>query len=155
MKRLIRGGLFLIPTLFLWAAQPRSTEPSRPWVLSTLCDGRFQTRVTVGIDSRVVWSGSLKVCRAPRNALEGARISFTFVADSEGISESDYREKNQQFSGNLWLAGAEADGVALGVSMTAPNGASLNSVHFAEATQATKVKHAPRVWVSATPWLRK
>ncbi len=132
--------------------RPKEREP---WVASEACHGRFQTRVTVRVDAKVVWAGALKVCRAERNTLQKPFIEFTFVGDSEGISESSYREKAQTFTGNLWLSGAESDGVLLGLSMTAPNGASLNSLHYAEAAKDSDVRHAPRVWVRTTAWLRK
>jgi hypothetical protein len=132
--------------------RPKETEP---WVVSEACHGRFQTHVTVRVDSRSVWSGALKVCRAARNTLPTPFIEFTFVSDSEGISESGYREKAQTFTANLWLSGAESDGVLLGLSMTAPNGASLNTLHYADALKTTEWRHAPRVWVRTTAWLRR
>jgi hypothetical protein len=94
----------------------------------------------VRIDDALIEKASFPLCRAafnsPASQGESARIEF-FLSPRRDITWSGYRDKSersragQALEFNVWQAGADAEWLTLGVTVTTSDRILMNTVHVA------------------------
>ena len=110
-------------------AQHPTSQHYIVWTWSKQCDARRQLKVTVRLESRVLYKGLRPICRCNRYAEKG-RAEFHFSSDQ--VFGGEYRARNRDpIEGDIWQAGGETDGLMLGISLATKKQVMLNTLHLA------------------------
>jgi hypothetical protein len=134
----------------LLAQHPASQrEPDIVWTWSKQCDAKLQLKVTVRLETRILYEGLLPICRGSRDAEDG-RTEFHF--SSERVFGGEYRaRKRDSIEGDIWQAGGETDALMLGISLATEKQVMLNTLHLARPDKQTAAELDRGLYITTIP----
>lgn len=153
-NRKVLRPLILILAAFLGlpiiAQQPGAQQESDiVWTWSAQCDTKQQLRVTVHLQSKLLYEGLLPICRGNRDA-ENGRAEFHF--SSGQVFGGEYRaRKRDSIEGDIWQAGGEKDALVLGISLATKKQVMLNTLHIASPDKKTSAELDKGLFITTTP----
>jgi hypothetical protein len=119
------------------------------WTWSAQCNAKHQLRVTVHLQSKLLYEGLLSICRGERDAEDG-RAEFHFSSDH--VFSGEYRaRRGDSIEGDIWQAGGETDALVLGVSLATKKQVVLNTLHIARPDRQTSAELDTRLYITTTP----
>ena len=117
--------------LLAWGAAIPSNAAERENLYYWFCDPRKSSgvlRIEVQLRDSLINLSQVTYCktktRLSRSPEDRKRIEFHFV-DTESV----FSDKKSVITGILWQAGAETDGILLGVSFLLNDGVVVNTIH--------------------------
>ena len=142
---------------------PRTQEHDTVWVWNARCARQTVIAIRVHLDRALVYSDSIPLCRWERR-FEGGSLSFQlkprrplvwYGYRSEGTLSTpdpgDTTEANAWLRINLWQAGAEANGLYIGLTAEATDGLHMNTVHWVSPTVLSTDTIAPGLVLETRP----
>ncbi len=119
------------------------------WTWSKQCDTKQQLKVTVRLESKILYEGLLPICRGNRGAEDG-RAEFHFLSDH--VFGGEYRaRKRDSIEGDIWQAGGEKDALMLGISLATKRQVMLNTLHLARTDRQTSAELDRGLYITAAP----
>ena len=134
----------------LIAQKPGAQQgPDIVWTWSAQCDTKQQLRVTVHLQSKLLYEGLLPICLGNRDA-ENGRAEFHFASDR--VFGGRYRARmRDSIEGDIWQAGGEKDALVLGVSLATKKQVMLNTLHIASPDKKTSAELDKGLFITTTP----
>ena len=150
-----RAWILLVTTSLgapLFAQHPAS-QHDIVWTWSKQCDAKQQLRVTVRLESRILYMGLLPICRGNRDAEDG-RAEFHFSSDQ--IFGGEYHARHRDsIEGDIWQAGGETDGLMLGISLATKKQVMLNTLHLARPDRQTSAELDRGLYITTVPLISR
>jgi hypothetical protein len=144
---LLFAALLAVPAVAQHPAFQKT--PDIVWTWSKQCDAKQQLRVTVRLESKLLYEGLLPICRGNRGAEDG-RVEFHFSSDH--VFGGEYRaRKSDSIEGDIWQAGGEMDALMLGVSLATKKQVMLNTLHIAKPDKQTSAELDKGLYITTTP----
>ena len=134
----------------LLAQQPGThLGPDNVWTWSAQCGTKQQLRVTVHLQSRLIYQGLLPICRGNRDAEDGM-AEFHFFSGQ--VFGGEYRAGElESIEGDIWQAGGEKDALVLGISLATKNQVMLNTLHIARPHKKTSTELDNGLYITTIP----
>lgn len=130
-------------------AQPRPETPDVVWTWSKRCNGDHKLGVTIRLDRKVLYSGTLMICRGSRDAEDG-RAEFHFAGGH--TFQGKYRTNStDSIEGDIWEAGGDPDDLILGISFDTGKQILLNTLHIARPGKQTSSELDPGLFITTYP----
>ncbi|RRA49347.1 hypothetical protein D1Y84_14730 [Acidipila sp. EB88] len=144
---LLLGSVLVSPLI---AQQSGAQQgPDIVWTWSAQCDTKQKLRVTVHLQSKLLYAGLLPICRGSRDAENGG-AEFHF--SSSQVFGGQYRARiGGSIEGDIWQAGGEKDALVLGISLTTKKQILLNTLHIASPDKKTFAKLDKGLYITTTP----
>lgn len=146
--------LMLLPAFFWGLSIPAQQSRVQQghdvvWTWSAQCGTKQQLRVTVHLQSKLLYDGLLPICRGNRDA-ENGRAEFHF--SSGQVFGGEYRARGRDsIEGDIWQAGGEKDALILGVSLATKKQVMLNTLHIARPDKETTAELDKGLYITTTP----
>ena len=119
------------------------------WTWSAQCDTKQQLRVTVHLQSKLLYEGLLPICRGNRDA-ENGRAEFHFASDR--VFGGRYRARmRDSIEGDIWQAGGEKYALVLGISLATKKQVMLNTLHIASPDKKTSAELDKGLFITTAP----
>ena len=137
------------------------------WVWSTHCHNPSSIALSLRLDGRILYRGSIPICRWEKRFMNG-RLHFRFSpprplvwygyrSDAEDSTQGpgDTTAANTSFEVEMWEAGGETDAVLLGFAAVAKDGIHMNAIHFLYPDKASSTTMAPGLVLETRPETRR
>ena len=130
----------LVTALQTAAGQSRAAVvPDSLWHWFVGCSAPESLTVDLRLDTKPLYRIAFPICRATSPATDAHQpLVFKFVGSPRRFADDPVvgLRSIDSIEGNVWQAGAESDGVILGVSLMTKQQIVLNTLHFASADTA-------------------
>ena len=132
------------------AQQPGPQQESDTvWTWSAQCDTKQQLRVTVHLQSKLLYEGLLPICLGNRDAEKG-RAEFHFSSDQ--VFGGQYKARRRDsIEGDIWQAAGEKDALVLGISLATKKQIMLNTLHIASPDKKTSAELDKGLFITTIP----
>ena len=147
----------------LAGAPPGPQLQDTVWVWNAQCRNPSMVAIRVRLDSTDLYRSSIPICRWGRR-FENGKASFRFTPNralvwygyrsDEGDSAKDVGDTTvvgTPFRVHLWQAGGEVDAIELGVTVDAPDGLHMNTVHMLRPGKRSQTTLAPGLLLETWP----
>jgi hypothetical protein len=148
--------LFVIATSASAAPQsPASASPVWHWFQN--CAAKTTMGVEVTVDGKSVFKSSFPICKttnAPADSRDGKQRILAFTFKGGRTFQGEYQTTSAEpVEGNIWQAGADADGLLLGVSFVSKkqNQILLNTIHIAQPDRRSAEEVDTGIFVETFP----
>lgn len=149
-----RYTLLFLALLAATSAVAQQTPP-RPethdvvWIWSKRCNGDHKLGVTIRHDRKVLYIGTLKICRGGRDEEDG-RAEFYFPGGH--TFQGEYRTgSTDRIEGDIWEAGGDPDDLILGISFCTGKQILLNTLHIARPGMQTSSELDTGLFITTYP----
>jgi hypothetical protein len=160
VQRLTLGTILLFVMTASAGAAPQSSAASSPvWYWFQNCGENTTLGVEVVLDGKVVYRSSFPICKVvdvPKTSDRQPRIlAFRFKGGHLFQSRSIQTSSAQTIEGNIWQAGIDPDDLILGVSFATKKQILLNTIYFAQPSNASTSEVDRGIVVKTFPVPRK
>ena len=134
--------------------QASSGTPETLWYWVTDCRDSKMMRLEVSLNRKSIYQSSFCICRRRPGDVQAEQkepaTAFTFKGGH--VFQGEYRTvRAEMVEGNVWQAGAEPDGLFLGVAFVAKHRVVLNSLHFVKPDRPSESKLDPGLFIRTYP----
>ena len=141
MKRICILAIVLIAIPSATFSQGSPSHIDRLWFWFGDCPNVKVMGIKIIVEGQTIYRSSFRACRMERSdaTTEGQRKIRAFHFSGGHTFQDEYRTTmREQIEGNLWQAGADPDGIVLGVSFDAHNQVLLNTIHLVKPGKPTQ-----------------
>ncbi len=139
-------GLYSFILLFLTVAtatfpQVTATQAERVWFWSGDCPNENTMGLKIIVDDQTVYRSTFRTCQMKRtNAAAEKQHGKKVFRFSGGhtFQNTHPTAKAESIQGTIWQAGAETDGILLGISFVAHDQVLLNTMHLVKPDKPTQ-----------------
>ena len=145
----------------------RAQAPNIAWVWSTHCRTPTYIAISLRLDGRTLYRGSIPICRWEKRFMNG-QLQFRFTpgrplvwygyrsdADDSTQGPGDTTAASTPFHADLWEAGGERDYILLGFAASARDGIHMNAIHFVYPDRASSTTMATGLVLETRPETRR
>ena len=119
------------------------------WHWQECADPTFM-RITVEAGGERLLETTIPTCHLDREDFAPEKRQRMIEFPATRLATALDARASRHLTGNVWEAGAEPDGLALGISFQSDDRIHLNTLHFAALATRTRTQVAPGVFVETT-----
>jgi hypothetical protein len=141
MKRICILAFVLITIPSATVSQGSSSHIDSLWFWFGDCPNAKLMGVKIIVEGQTIYRSTFRACRMERTDAntESQRKIRAFHFSGGHTFQDEYRTAvREQIEGNLWQAGADPDGIVLGVSFVAHDQVLLNTIHLVKPGKPTQ-----------------
>lgn len=151
MKAALCGVLILFFVAFaLSTLSQTSTNGEKVWYWFADCHDGKMLGVQVLLDRKPIYRAEFRACQMDRNVTNSESKVFYFPG-GHTFQREYHTKKTERIEGNIWQAGADPDGLLLGLSFMTKDRVLLNTIHIAKPDKIMETEIDSGVFVKTYP----
>lgn len=142
----------LFPAMLAWSQRTPTEQagPERVQIWSQKCVDPQHLGVTVRFHTKVLYQGTLPICKGRRDEEEG-KLHFRISA---GYPLRSASHTHVPVEGDIWQASGDPDALILGIALMGPRKIWVNSLHVAKVDQIATSEIDEGLFISTYPLAR-